>query len=89
MHYVKTLALAFSLLSLGVLSSPVPDPVDNPVQEARSITVPDARAIVAERDDDIESYDVPVPVELTPTRRAVEGMTERDASADKLFARES
>lgn len=88
MQFVNILALAFSLLPLGILSSPVPDSVDSPGQESRSITVPDARSVVVERDEDLESYAVPVPVGLTPTERAVEEMTKRDTSADKLFARE-
>lgn len=88
MQFVNILALAFSLLPLGIVSSPVPDSVEGPGQEARSITIPDARSDVVKRDGDLESYAVPVPVGLTPTERAVEEMTERDTSADKLFARE-
>lgn len=89
MQFVNILALAFSLLPLGALSSPVPDSVDSPGQEARSITIPDARSVLVEREEGVESYAVPVPIELTPgTKRAAEEMTERDTRADKLFARE-
>lgn len=87
MQFVNVLALTLSLLPLGALSSPFPDSVNSPGQEARSITIPDARSVNVERDGDLESYAVPVPIELTPTKRAVEEMTERDTSADKLFAR--
>lgn len=89
MQFINILALAFSLLPLGVLSNPVPDSVDSPSQQARSVTIPNARSvIVGERDGDLETYAVPIPIELTPTKRAVEEMTERDTSANKLFARE-
>lgn len=89
MQFLNILTLSFSLLPLRVLSSPVLGSVDSPAQEARSITVPDTRAVVVDRDEVVGPYDVPVPIELTLTKRAVEEMSERDASADKLFARES
>lgn len=88
MQFVNLLSLAISLLPLRALASPVPDSVDTPGQEARSITTPDARSVNVERDGDLEPYAVPIPIEVIPTKRATEEMTERDTSADKLFARE-
>lgn len=84
MQFSNTLDLSLSLLPLGILCGPVPNSVDSPAQEARSVAAPDARAIVVDRYEVVEEYGVPVPV-----KRAVEEVSERDTSADKLFARGS
>lgn len=88
MQFINILALAFSLLPLGALSSPVPDSVDTPGQEARSITIPNAQSANVERDGGLEPYAVPIPIEVIPTKRDTVEVTERDTNADKLFARE-